>query len=733
MPKERDANTLRQELYSVLQHYAELATLARKGAVDPIAQIGKIVQKRLPYFLVLIGELLPKLERNEITYYEALYKIIRACQKTDDQRVFLESRQELSELESKSRVFVYAFKWLDLKENTRPTPDDVHVMVRALRNMDKKYKQKFAPDADDTTTLIPCFLPKDDSEPEQRNVARMAALVQRAILELNHFMVEYKSDRSLLSSLSSMIFSKSTRAEMEADIARMGMFLFRCGYSVDEIARGYYKDSLCDFLNRKTLEILRKGADSVSSLTGLANHLALMSLVDFANFFELPSDYRSLDDPKEALRHAKVVRTKKRRGGELLRDLVELSRQYESKPTGRLAQGFLHYRYYSSFGDYHGIHRVIDARAVEAAKIYKPRLDSAELDKKTRQELAEKGACFSSKTQDEMAGIIGLIQKSLENPSRIKGQKVKVLGEISSGAMGEVSIGIYENRIVALKRVKAEAKDVMGDAESLLTYEANLHERVQTPEQHPGIVEYYGLVEQDGETIMISAYHPNDNLTQLVEKNWAAKPQAQFKVGSVLDLATIEIIINQLLDCLKWFRKKGVVHRDLKTDNVLYTVDQNERLNLLKVIDFGVALAVGHNAVEDLFKGKIVGTFSYMAPEQARGKSVFQSDLYSVGAILTVLLTGTLPMVFARTRTREELIKQIARVEKAPRPKLVELNPWLARDTNLEHLAATVERMLDLDPARRPDVNEIQQAFDGLFQHIGHEKNTMHIFYTKEH
>ncbi|MEW6351250.1 MAG: serine/threonine-protein kinase [Thermodesulfobacteriota bacterium] len=732
MAKERDANSLRQELYSVLQNYAELASLARKGTVDPFTQIGQIVQKRLPFFLVLVGELLPKLERNELTYHEALYKIIRTCQKTEDQRVFLESKKELGELESKSRVFVYAFKWMDLKENSKPTSDDVQAMIRALQQMDKKYKETFAPEADDTTTLIPCFLPKDDSGTEQRSLTRMASLVQRAILELNHFMVEYSSDRSLIQSLSSLIFSKGSRSEMEADITRMGMFLFRCGYSVDEIARGYYKDSLSDFLNRKTLELLRKSADTVGSLAGLSNHLALLSLLDFANFFELPSDYRSLDDSKEALRHAKVIKAKNRRGGDLLRDVAELSRLYESKPTGRLVQGFLHYRYYASFGDYHGIHRVLDARAAEAVKIYKPRLDSAELDKKTRQELAEKGGCFSSKTQDEMAGIIALIQESLANPKRIKGQKVKVLGDISSGAMGEVSIGIFENRIVALKRVKAEAKDVMGDAESLLTYEANLHERVQTPEQHPYIVEYYGLVDQDGEKIMISAYHPNDNLTQLVERNWGAKPKAQFKVGSVLDLGTIEIITNQLLDCLKWFRQKGVVHRDLKTDNVLYMVDQNERLNLLKVIDFGVALAIGNNAVDDLFKGKIVGTFSYMAPEQARGKSGFQSDLYSVGAILTVLLTGTLPMVFPRTKTREELIKQIARVERAPRPKLVELNPWLARDTNLEHLAATVERMLDLDPVRRPDANEIQEAFDGLFQHIGPAKHTTYIFYTKE-
>ena len=122
-----------------------------------------------------------------------------------------------------------------------------------------------------------------------------------------------------------------------------------------------------------------------------------------------------------------------------------------------------------------------------------------------------------------------------------------------------------------------------------------------------------------------------------------------------------------------------MVHRDLKTDNILYMVDENEKLNRIKVIDFGVALAIGQGAVDDIFRGKVVGTFAYMAPEQARGRSVFQSDLYSVGAIFTVLLTGQLPMVFPKTKTRPELVQQILRIENEPRKKLTVLNPWLKK------------------------------------------------------
>jgi serine/threonine protein kinase len=353
------------------------------------------------------------------------------------------------------------------------------------------------------------------------------------------------------------------------------------------------------------------------------------------------------------------------------------------------------------------------------------------MEKRAEEDLKESGRCFSSKTREEMAGLLKLVMDSLDNPDRVKGKKVKVLGDISSGAMGKVSIGIFRNQIVALKKVKAHISPALGDPEKLLTYEAAMHARVQSPEQHPYIVEYHGLVEQNDEKLLINGYHPNDNVTQLVERNWQEKYKPPFSTESRLNLATLEIIINQLLECLRVLRAKGVVHRDLKTDNILYMVDENERLNRIKVIDFGVALAVGQGAIEDLFKGKVVGTFAYMAPEQARGKSVFQSDLYSVGAIFTVLLTGKLPMVFPKTANRQDLIKQILRIEREPRPKLTQLNPLLKKHTTLEHIAATVESMMDLDPSRRPNLEEVQAAFDGVFQHVGEAKHSISIYYHK--
>jgi serine/threonine protein kinase len=240
------------------------------------------------------------------------------------------------------------------------------------------------------------------------------------------------------------------------------------------------------------------------------------------------------------------------------------------------------------------------------------------------------------------------------------------------------------------------------------------------------------MIEQQGEKILICGYYPNDSLTHFVEHIWTQKYKPPFAVNSKLTLGTLEVIVNQLLECLRCFRRKRVVHRDLKTDNILYAVDQDERINNIKVIDFGVALGLGSLSPADMFVGKVVGTFSYMAPEQARGQSTYQSDLYSVGAILTVLLTGKLPLVFHRTSSRQELAEQILRIEKEPRPRLNQLNPWLEKERVLKETAAAVEMMLTLDAASRPDIEQMQVAFNQIFQTVGDAKHTISIFYHKD-
>jgi hypothetical protein len=690
-----------------------------------MGQIGKVLERTAPYVLVVIRDLLPLIEKDTLSYHEALYHIIRAAQQFADQEALRASREEIQKIEEEGKVFIYAVKWLDLPSQTRPTEQEVAAILKKLAEFNDKYKKRYSED-DQTTTMIPWFLVGQESESKAASFTRVADLVKRALLELHHLMLEYEPTKRFY------IFSSNTRKEVEDDLMLLAWFLLRCGYPVDRIATGYYRDALADFLNGKILDQLMSTHDTLSSLSGISRHLALISLMDFASFFEFAGDYRSLDDGREIAVHSRTLRNKNRRGGNLIKKVWDLQALYGSQSVSRVVQSFLLYRYYVSFSDYHGNHRIRDRRTDQAIKLYKPLLDESAMAKRAEEDLNKSSRSFSTKTQEEMAGLLKLIMSSLTNPAKVKGKKVKVLGDISSGAMGKVSIGIYQDKIVALKIIRTQATAALGDPEGLLEYEAALNARVQSPEQHPYVVEYYGLEEQDDQKILINGYYPCDNLTQLVEKNWQYRYKPPFSTDSRLSLATMEIIINQLLECLRIFQQRGVVHRDLKTDNILYTVDENEQLNRLKVIDFGVAMAVGPGAVDDLFRGKVVGTFAYMAPEQAKSKSSFQSDLYSAGAILTVLLTGKLPMVFPKTKTRKDLLTQLMRIEREARPKLTKLNPLLTKHTTLEHVAATVERMLDLDPQRRPNVEECQEAFDGVFQYIGGEKNAVSIFYHRD-
>ena len=442
---------------ALFSNYSELARLATKGEVDPLSQIGRIVKKTAPYLLLVIRDLLPLLERDEITYYEVIYNVIRAAQQFPDQQVLIDSRSEMQEIEEEGRVFLYAVKWLDAQINLRPAPHELQTMQNKLNDLNDKYKQRYAPSEEQTTTLIPCFFVQNEADPPETNLARMADLVRRAVLEMHHLMIEYEPARRFI------IFNRNSRKEMEEELMQLVWFLFRCGYAVDRIASGYYKDLLAEFLNEKILEHLIDSQDTVDTLQGLSSHLWLISLVDFAKYFELPNDYIEMDDYREVARFAKFLKSKNRRGATLLKRMLELLKLYESHPQGRMVQNFLLYRYNSAFGAYHGENRQSDPRGDQAVKLYKGRLDREAMEKKAEQDLKETGSGYSTKTRDEMSGIIKLIVDSLADPGKVKGRKLKVLGDISSGAMGKVSIGIFENRIVALKRVKSQVSSTLGD------------------------------------------------------------------------------------------------------------------------------------------------------------------------------------------------------------------------------------------------------------------------------
>src|SRR3954471_12524396 len=190
---------------------------------------------------------------------------------------------------------------------------------------------------------------------------------------------------------------------------------------------------------------------------------------------------------------------------------------------------------------------------------------------------------------------------------------------------------------------------------------------------HPNIVTVIDRGEHDGRQFIVFEYVDGENLKRLIERRGPAP------VSTALELAM------EIARALSFAHQQGLVHRDVKPQNVLLNGDGRA-----KVTDFGIArsLDVQHGMTQT---GTVLGTSDYIAPEQAQGQRVDEhTDVYSLGGVLYELLTSEVPF------PGENFVAVAMRHINEPPPSIRDKRPDVS-----PRLEAAVHRAMAKDPEER--------------------------------
>jgi serine/threonine protein kinase/Tfp pilus assembly protein PilF len=246
-------------------------------------------------------------------------------------------------------------------------------------------------------------------------------------------------------------------------------------------------------------------------------------------------------------------------------------------------------------------------------------------------------------------------EKALSEGSTLGG-RYEILAVIGKGGMGWVYKARDReiDRIVALKVIR---EDLARDENIIKRFrdEIILARKVT----HKNVLRIYDIAEAEGRKFISMPYIEGRDLKDIITKEGA------------LDIDRALDISRQVLEALRSAHEAGVIHRDLKPQNIMIDKD-----GTVCVADFGIAKSADTGGLT--VTGQIVGTPEYMSPEQAEGKDVdFRSDLYSFGLILYEMLTGKVP--FKADSIISTLMLRLREKPQAPSKDNPTVPAWLDR------------------------------------------------------
>ena len=274
-----------------------------------------------------------------------------------------------------------------------------------------------------------------------------------------------------------------------------------------------------------------------------------------------------------------------------------------------------------------------------------------------------------------------------KNLGKVIAGRYRLETRIGEGGMGVVyrARHVLIDRVVALKLIRP---DLRGETHlrAWMLREARAANRVD----HAHIVDIHDIGEtEEGELYLVMEYLVGISLSSEIARG-------PFPVVRAVD------ILEQMCAALARAHDLGVVHRDLKSDNIMLTV-KGGRKDSVKILDFGLAGLARDPRLAP--KGAVFGTPEYMSPEQARGEEAGpKSDLYALGVLFFEMCCGQLPF---KSSDRETLLEM---QRNAPPPRPRQLRPDLPPAAE-----SIIYRLLEKDPRKRfLDAHHLQEELKAL-------------------